>query len=297
VEFQGTSRVNLGGPGSVDQVSASVDPNTGFGEVFALSSSGSHSLIPVGPLWLCDSHGTWHDFGGQYEQISATQDGHVYAITSGGTVRYLDSNGNGPDLGSPQTNGGSGVTDLAAGLHHALIGGSTNNVVYVIGADGAIYVNYANASGKWQVVDHSKVFDSLSASGTDTIFATTSYTNDGPTFVRIYELNGSYHFNGSFFSFSWMEADISGGRTNWWAHLSADTDAAGNAEVYDIDQQGNAYLYDQGKWTQKASHVYDIAAAGSGYFYDVNYPPYGYYAAWLYSPTGVPWTGLGTNLS
>jgi hypothetical protein len=73
VEFQGTSRKNLGGP-SAFQVSASVDPKTGFGEVYALDGSGS--------LWRCDSLGVWwNNFTGAYKGISATRDGGVFALT------------------------------------------------------------------------------------------------------------------------------------------------------------------------------------------------------------------------
>src|SRR5262245_17328284 len=47
VEFQDTTRHDLGGPRNVRTISASVDPRTGYAEVFVLDDSSA--------LWLCDS--------------------------------------------------------------------------------------------------------------------------------------------------------------------------------------------------------------------------------------------------
>jgi hypothetical protein len=79
VKFQDTSRQNLGGPNNVVAVSASIDPKTGFAELFAVATDDQTNL-PY--LWLCDSHGAWtrlspSNVSGTYVYISASRDGHV----------------------------------------------------------------------------------------------------------------------------------------------------------------------------------------------------------------------------
>jgi hypothetical protein len=124
VEFSGTIRHNLGGPSNVGNVSASVDPATGFGEVFAITNGWN------GPLWLCDSSGSWHNFGGTYTAISATRDGHVFARASWTDVEYIDSNGKSTSLGGPP----GGITSYFA----ASVDGVGRNEVFGIAGNGAI---------------------------------------------------------------------------------------------------------------------------------------------------------------
>jgi hypothetical protein len=302
VEFQGTSRHNLGRPPGVNSfldVSASVDPNTGFGEVFVLASPYAVSTRGPNPLWVCDSYGAWHSLGGLHGHISATRDGHVYAtISDGSDVQYLDSQGNGTDLGAPNANGQTGTNNLAASV--SWFG---HNEVFAVGWDGAIYVNSANAAGQWQLVDSSANFSNftgsyevqnfeglnrISATGNDTLFA---LTTDG----RLIEETEHYQWNGIYGAFYWTHQDISGGRL--YQSLSADSDASGQAEVYAIETgTKNAYLYDQGTWTWQDSDVADLSAADGGYFYDVNYAR-GSYNAYQFNPSADwPWTYLGSRL-
>src|SRR5205807_1039882 len=98
VEFAGTNRYNLAGPKNVFAVSASIDPNSGLSEVFALAAPYANGNY--GPLWLHDANG-WHYFGGSYVDISATRDGHVYAVSLfGSSISYVDSYGISTDLGA-----------------------------------------------------------------------------------------------------------------------------------------------------------------------------------------------------
>jgi hypothetical protein len=292
VEFQGTTRHNLGGPGPICSVSASVDPHTGFAEVFALQNNAPNSPQGEGPLWLCDSSGNWHPFGGDYEQISATRDGHVYAITDLGAVQYLDSNGQVTDLGAPAAGVGdfeSGQTTLAA----SVAWGGSGNEVFVIGQDKAIYVNSASSPNSWRLVDNSDQFYSLSATQNDTVFSVTTsgklyQETEHLLLLRWYPLSSVL---------IWTHQDISAGKTFAWQPISADLDASGKAEVYAVDQTGNAYLYDQGSWTWKDANVTDIAGADGGYFYDVN-PAGNSTTAWQFNPNQSPaWTSLGANLN
>jgi hypothetical protein len=295
VEFQGTSRHNLAGPGGIFGVSASVDPNTGYGEVFALQVWNNGSLINHGPLWVCNSQGIWQDLGGDYGSLSATRDGHVYAISSvNGDVYYVNSNGAFTDLSQPAAGTMSWVAPAAS---HFSWFGSSGNEVFVIGnQDGAIYVNSANSPGHWRLVDNSAYFESLSATRDDTVFAVT-------TSGKLYQETEHLHFNGWYFTYYWAHQDISGGML-FTSQISADVDAAGNDEVYAITAQytgegyltstGDAYLYDQGSWTHKDSDVFDIAGADGGYFYDVNYAG-GAYNAWQFNPNTF-WTWLGSGL-
>jgi hypothetical protein len=282
VEFQGTSQHDLGGPGNIVQVSASVDPHTGFAEVFALQDT-SGGGTPHGPLWMCDSSGNWHNFGGDYLTISATRDGHVYAVTPSGDVRYLDSNGQVTDLGAPAA-GVATWLPIAA----SVAWGGYGNEVFVIGAqDQAIYVNSGNS---WRLVDNSAQFTDLSASQNDTLFAVTSSGKlyQETEHVQLY----LWHF-GWGIDF-WAHQDISGGKTfKEYNAISADLAASGKAEVYALDTTGNAYLYDQGSWTWKDANVLDIAGADGGYFYEVNLA----LTARQFNPNQAPsWTSLGSNL-
>ncbi|HKI34676.1 MAG TPA: hypothetical protein VKA46_22660 [Gemmataceae bacterium] len=288
VEFLGTTRHNLGGPRGVFAVSASVDPATGNGEVFALAGSGV--------LWKCDSRGHWSDgdpessFPGYYKGISATRDGGVYAVTvDGQDVVHVDSQWNYTFLGAPKGRYG----DYASASIAASAAGG--NEVFVIGPDGGVYVNSANASGQWRLVDNSHSFVQLSATPDDTVFA---LSNAGQVYQET-EHVGTVHLPWGTFSFDyWTGANVSG--TRHWLSITADRDASGHDEVYAIEYAtGNAYLYDQGAWAYKDSSVSDISGADGGYFYDVNYNYYvaNSFHAWQFSPQGSsPWASLGYGL-
>src|SRR5262249_47248210 len=149
VEFQGTTRRDLGGPSRVFAVSASIDPNTGSAEVFALSYYDWNS----GPLWLCDSSGNWHNFGGRYHAISAPRDGRVYDSTYiQGDVVYLDSDGKATDLGAPSPH----IRISPGPSSAARLGWFGQNEVFVLGAsttynDNFLYGNSDNAPGQWRL--------------------------------------------------------------------------------------------------------------------------------------------------
>src|SRR5262249_23293188 len=157
VEFSGTTRHNLGGPGGVTKVSASVDPATGCGEVFALTYAGA--------LWVCDSYGHWSNpFPGRYEYISATRDGHVYAVTADlSAAEYFNANGVGTNLGAPpsgvlQGDGEQGWPAIAATVNAIGV-----NEVYVVGENGVLYVDQGNSPRGWQVVDNHATFVGVAA--------------------------------------------------------------------------------------------------------------------------------------
>jgi hypothetical protein len=287
VEVQGTSRHNLGGPSDVKEVTASVDPNTGFGQVFALAGPYFNET-----LWRCDSLGTWHSYGGVYSFIpSATRDGHVYVVTGDGSdVRYMDSNGNVTDLGNPNPNMPGQGYGLAAS--HSLSGG---NEVFALGRyDYSIYVNSANAPGQWRLVDNSKSFFEISAAQDDTVFAV--------AFGRkLYQETESFYYDrrrGHWSSY-WSSQDISGGMV-FNGQISADTDSLGRDEVYAVGNYASnyqAFRYDQGSWTFLANDVSDISGADDGYFYLVqNFenPT----DVWEFNPNSSPyWTYLGRGLA
>jgi hypothetical protein len=281
VEYQGTTRFNLGGPTDLFALSAATDPNTGHAEVFGLGGW-------TGQLWLCDSAGYWHSFAGNYGSLSATLDGHVYVVTLDHlNVRYLDSSGNAADLGAPNTGSGPYVYDYPA----ASVGWFGDNEVFAIGPGRALYVNSVNAAGQWGLVDNSQQFWFLSAAPTDTVFGVT-------VGGKLFEETESFHWIGWYGYWVWSRQDISAGRS--YHLISADTDASAQAEVYAIDPMTHAaYRYDQGGWTWVDSDVYDISGADGGYFYDVNYAS-GSYNGWQFNPNGSwyspYWTYLNSGL-
>jgi hypothetical protein len=293
VEVVDATRYPLGGPGNIVALSASVDPITGYGEVFALSTFKSQQLNFDAHLWLCNSDGFWSYFGGDYKGISATRDGHVYAVTHDGAhVWYLNSDGNGFDLGAP--NSGSGPwagPSLAAS--HGFFGG---NEVFAIGANFAIYVN--SSSGRagnsgWRLVDNSAKFGYLSASsnGPSTVFART--WDPFAQGNKLYQ--ETEHIVPGTFNLYWTHEDISAGRL--YGDISADTDAEGNPEIYAIDVTGLVLLYDKGSWTAKTEpgSSYYITGADAGYFFDVYYQN-GQLHAWEYDPSWPGWYDLGFGL-
>ena len=228
-------------------------------------------------------------FGGNYARISATRDGHVYAVTADGSdVRYLDSNGNGIDLGAPspgiRIDGGSPSSVAAS------VGWFGSNEVFAIGSDGAIYVNSANAPGQWRLVDNSAYYAELSATVNDTVFALVD--NGGGLFQE----TEHFQINGWFGYFYWTHQEVSPGME--WYEFSADTDASGHDEVYGIEEGNkNLYLFDQGSRTLKDYNVRDISGADGGYFYDVNWDN----TAWQYNPNAASfwlyWTELGNDFT
>ncbi len=278
--FLSPSRTPLGGP-RVSAVSASVDPATGYAEVFARATDGS--------LWLCDSHGAWHDFGGWYKGLSATRDGHVYAVTGDGSdVRYLDSAGGDADLGAPNdvyNDGPYAGSSLAAG-----VGWFGSNEVFAIGPDGAIYVNSVNAPGYWRQVDGRASFQTLSATPNDEVFALDSYGH-------LYQESEHVMVIGRAIVFFWSEQDISNGMT--YRQISADRDAAGKDEVYAIAANNSLYLNDQGSLQWRDSDVAEVSGADGGYFFDVNYPLslLSNDTVWAWDPyASSHWTYLGQGV-
>jgi hypothetical protein len=289
VQFQGTTRHNLGVLNNVLAVSASYDPYHGGPEVFALNYDWSSHQEN---LWLCDATGQWNPFGGDYRSISATHDGHVYAISPSGQGWYFDSLGNGSPLGAPPAGLNTNPSAIAAS-----VGWHGDNEVFAIGSnDGAIYVNSTNSAGPghWRRVDNSADFWSLSATQNDTVFATDYafhlHQETEHVIFLIYP-DPPYIY--------WTGQDISGGR-DWSAGISADQDANGHDEVYAIERgTSSAYLYNQGSWTSKDSNVAEIAGADSGYFYDVNHYTCGefcdYYYAYQWDPS-YGWTYLRSDV-
>jgi hypothetical protein len=290
--FGGSTRTALGGPGNVRAVSASVDPNTGYAEVFAETWNLT--------LWRCDSHGTWTQLSdgaasSLYGDISATRDGQVYAVNVHNQyVELFHANGSVTNLGNPEgylrtINGSGNGQGIAAGLD--LYGG---NEVFAIGQYGALYVWSGDGlwAGSWRVIDNSRLYTCLSAA------------RDGGVFA-IYNGIGLWHWTeqwSGWYSFTyWAGQDISGGvggpNATFW-DISADTDAGGHAEVYARIMVGynqyDLYRYDQGSWQKLDSNVSEVAGADGGYFFDVN--PSGYdVGTWAFDPNkaGSHWMYLG----
>jgi len=297
VEYEGTTQHNLNGPSNVLMVSASVDPQTGSAGVFALGVNGQ--------LWWCSSGGSWNQLPGQYLEMCATGDGHVYAVGFNGDMYYLASNGSSTDLGTPQD--GILPDGMLTGLRQSYtLAASTSlsggNEVFALNVGGKIYVNSANAQGQWSHIDATLGrLSGLSAAPNNTLFATSIFGElfeESETLQVIGEHTiGRYIV--TIYGYVWTRQDISSGMV--WTQISADLDASGKAEVYGItnahvvgsQNDGTAYVYDQGILTYKDSSVVDISGANGGYFYDVNY-----YAptlnAYQYSPT-ARWTFLASG--
>src|SRR5262249_8261826 len=176
VDFQtsswgGPTRLALGGPTNVRAVSASVDPNTGYAEVFV----DTWDL----KLWRCDSQGHWTQLSdgkpsSVYGDISATRDGQVYAVhLNDQHVQLVHANGSVPYLGDPEgkprpINGSGDGDGLAAG-----IGINGGNEVFAIGQEGALYVYSSDGfwAGTWRLIDNSRLYTSVSATRADGVFA------------------------------------------------------------------------------------------------------------------------------
>jgi hypothetical protein len=289
--FGGSTRTALGGPTNVRAVSASIDPSTGYAEVFAENWDFA--------LWRYDSHGVWTKLtdgaaGSVYGDISATRDGQVYAVNLHNQyVELFHANGTWVNLGNPEgylrtINGSGDGQGIAAGLD--LYGG---NEVFAIGQQGALYVNSPDGiwANQWVTIDNSRLYVSLSSSRDGGVFA----IQNG---IALWHWN-EYFVWGPFTN--WSGQNISGGmggpNSTFW-DISADTDANGQAEVYAKIAVGynqfDLYRYDQGSWQKMDSNISEVAAADGGYFFDVN--PSGFDAGtWFYDPykAGSHWTYLG----
>jgi hypothetical protein len=313
VQYQGTSRYNRGAldsmGGKILAVSASIDPNTGFGEAFVLEYAiyyvrGDFSEWAAGNgLALCDSSGYYRLLAPLFKypafaEISATRDGHVYAATAdGNTVWYIDSTGNGIDLGAPV----SGLLihpqgAISQGELAVSVGMTGGNELFIIGRDRALYVNSSNTKGDWRLVDNKAQFASLSATANNTVFALTVGLPEIGRGGLIYQETEQYSFKT--YRYYWASQYISGGSS--YTSISADTDALGRDEVYAVDVGRNAWLYNaynSAKWTIKDSDVFDLAAAGGGYFYDVNYYySSGLFLAYQWNPDAGSWIYLDSGL-
>jgi hypothetical protein len=285
-----SSRTVLGGPTNVRAVSASIDPSTGFAEVFAETWNWT--------LWRYDSLGTWTKLSdgvasSMYGDISATRDGQVYAVNLHNQyVEMFHANGSVTNLGNPEgylrtINGSGDGQGIAAGLD--LYGG---NEVFAIGQYGALYVYSGDGvwAGVWRTIDSSRLYTDVSAARDGGVFA----IQNG---FALWHWTEQWVW-GPFTT--WSGQNISGGmgppsQTFW--DISADTDANGQAEVYARIEVGynqyDLYRYDQGSWQKLDSNVSEVAGADGGYFFDVN--PSGYDAGtWAYDPnTPGHWKYLG----
>jgi hypothetical protein len=293
--FPGSTRTALGGPSNVRAVSASMDPGTGYAEVFAETWNFT--------LWRCDSHGTWTQLSDGaassiYGDISATRDGQVYAVNLHDQyVELFHANGSVTDLGNPEgylrtINGSGDGQGIAAGRD--LYGG---NEVFAIGQGGALYVNSGDGlwAGKWVLIDGSRLYTCLSATRDGGVFA----IQNG---IALWHWTEQASWWGLPFTY-WSGQNISGGMggpdSTFW-DISADTDASGHAEVYARIMVGynqfDLYRYDQGSWQKVDSNVSEVAGADGGYFFDVN--PSGYdTGTWAFDPhKGSPWLYLGGAL-
>jgi len=290
VEFQGTTRRDLGAlpdPSGflahITALSASVDPQTGMGDVFALAA---------GRIWRCDSSGHWHLIGGATTVgISATRDGHVFAIRWSWMfgqfgLDEFDSYGNATSLGSPP-GGLSGNSVVAASVAGGGLFGSGDEA-FVIGADQAIYVW---VDKHWNLVDKTfrAQFVSLSATPDNTVFAVTASG-------KLYQETESVKINVNGMTFPrtfqtyWVGHDIS----PWWQTLtptiSADRDASGQSEVYAVGTDTSLWQYDQGVYSQPWVLTADVSGADGGYYYHVQ-SSNGHYDGYL------NYTYVGSNLS
>jgi hypothetical protein len=291
--FGGSSRTALGGPTNVQAVSASIDPNTGYAEVFAETWNWT--------LWRCDSHGKWTQLSdgapsSVYGNISATRDGQVYAVNLHNQyVELFHANGTYINLGNPEgylrtINGSGDGQGIAAGVD--LVGG---NEVFAIGQVGALYVYSFDGlwANTWRLIDNTRLYTSVSAARDGGVFAIFNG-------IALWHWTEQPSWLGYPFTY-WSGQDISGGmggpNSTFW-DISADTDANGQAEVYArimvSYNQFDLYRYDQGSWVKLDSNVSEVAGADGGYFFDVN-PNGPTTGTWAYDPWTVGhWQYLGT---
>ncbi len=296
VDFQtsslgGSTSQALGGPTNVRAVSASIDPSTGYAEVFAETWGLA--------LWRCDSQGHWALLGSgtgssRYGDISATRDGQLFAVNvSDQHVDFFHANGSVTNLGNPEgylrtINGSGNGQGIAAGVD--LYGGDE---VFAIGQQGALYVYSHDGpwAGSWRLIDNSRLYTSVSATSSGSVSA----INNG---FALYHWSEQSWW-GPFTYWSGQNITGIGPYQSYW-DISADTDASGqdevSARVAVSYNQYNLYRYDQGSWQQVDTNVSDVAAAGGGYFFDVNPTTYGG-NAWAYDPNAsTHWKYLGTGV-
>jgi hypothetical protein len=287
------TRTALGGPTKVQNVSASIDPNTGYAEVFAVSWS-DYSL------WRCDSYGTWTKLGGGtptalYGFISATRDGQVFAVNDHDQhIDFFHANGSVTNLGNPEglyrTINGSGNFD---GIAASVDPYSGTDDVFAIGQYGALYVGSSN--GGWQLIDNSRLYVGVAATPSGGVFA-----NQNGIAIFHWTEGRFYIFNHWVTFWSDQQVTTAGPpQVDYW-EMSADTDAQGHDEVYARVSVGymqfNLYRFDQGSSQVMDYNVSDVAAAGGGYFFDVNPYP-GLNEVWAYNPnSSSPWIYLGSGV-
>jgi hypothetical protein len=275
IEFKGTTRYDLGGGPGITALSASIDPNTGRGDVFVLRAYGYIARIDSSGNWL-----QWSQWG-NYSSISATRDGQVFAINPFGFVTEFDSHGNPTSLGSPP-GGVSNNSVVAASVAGGGLFGSGDEA-FVIGANRAIYVHVGN---QWNLVDNSAQFVSLSATRDNTVFAVTT---SGKLYQETESIKLSRVGNIWIFQTYWVGHDISAYRT-FTPTISADLDASGQSEVYAVGTDTSLWQYDQGVYSQPWVLTADVSGADGGYYYHVQ-SSNGHYDGYL------NYTYVGSNLS
>jgi hypothetical protein len=249
VEYlEGSSVRYLYGP-TITAVSASLyDPNDLSGsEVFALGAD--HAT------YVYNATG-WHNLGGWARMLCAARDDHVFVIGGDDAVYVNTSGGN---EATWQCLGG-GVTAISVGADY-----SGADQVFAIGEDNHIYVHDGRAdpsARRWQLVDGTASFTQISATQQGTVYA---LDRDG-------NLHHSYLDWGSFV-LSWVNQAIAPAhRGQRFEALSADSQDAGDDEVYVIDASPlrAAYLYQSvggWKWDPVAILVTDLSGADYGAFY------------------------------
>jgi hypothetical protein len=266
-DFGGSREGALGGP-QVTDVSASRGAGVGP-EVFALATD--HAV------WVCT--GAWHSLGGWASEISATRDGRVYVI-GGNSGVYTNT-----DNGSPSTWQALGgrALDISAGASQ--LGGSDE--VFAIGWDHNIWLNTTTNASVWQLVDNQRSFTRISATQNNEVYALDSngalYRDD--FWVLFY---GGHKYTW------WMENLVSSQR---YLDIQADMADATHSEVYAIDANHTAWVWDSGTKTlqYKDSDVKEITGADDGYFFDRNGWNQPAEQAWEWRP-GIGWQALGGSI-
>src|SRR5262249_6156573 len=152
----GTNEIFLpAGPGRISDVSAGLGGG-GVAEVYVLAAD--HSV------WVYNTD-AWRSLGGWASEISATRDGHVYAIGSDGKGYLNNDNGNAYTwqwLGAPTVSFvyGDGLRVTQSWASEISAGAGQ---VFAIGPDHAIYVDNGATPGSWQLVDNARYFSKASA--------------------------------------------------------------------------------------------------------------------------------------
>jgi hypothetical protein len=260
-------------------VSATLDPNTTYPEFFALDSYGT--------LYLHDINWTWHSLGGGYSEISATRDGHVFALDSvGQNLYYVDTAAHSTYLGSPNTRYYAyswTIHDISASVDQF-----GQNVAYVAAIDGAIYMHVgSSSSAPWKLIDNSAYFNYVSAPQAG--LGVFGLDNNGHVHEVLLQAHSYVSPSlGWVLYYTWNDRDVSYGDT--YTAISADTDAAGNPEVYAIDYSSNLERISNAGPQWQAYNVTNVAGAGGGYHFFVTYGRY----VFGNDPTLSNWIYFGT---